>query len=342
MLLTGHTGFKGAWLATWLKLSGAEVTGLALEPPTTPNLWDLVRPVAGVRHVGGDIRDPATVAQAFEAADPEVVLHLAAQSLVRVGYRDPVETFDVNVRGTATVLDAARRWPSVRAVVVVTSDKVYDPRQEGRPYDESSVLGGVEPYGGSKACTEIVVRTFRESFFRSRGVPIATGRAGNVIGGGDWAVDRLVPDAVRMLEVGTPVALRNPRATRPWQHVLDPLHGYLLLAERLLAQPEASPEALNFGPHPSGCIPVSEVVDRLSLHWGGAPGWVSDDTAHPAEAAVLTLSSDMATERLGWKPVLDLDTALAWTARWYDEHRRGGDVAGLTVDQIRAFEELSR
>ena len=337
VLVTGHTGFKGAWLVTWLDLLGAEVTGLAL-PAEEQSLWALIQSHVEIVEVLGDVRDAAVVAAAFDRSEPEVVIHLAAQSLVRRGYREPLETFDVNLRGTALVLEAALRQPSVRAVVVVTSDKVYD-AQNQQPYTESSTLGGTEPYGASKACTEILVNAYRESFFRPRGIPVATARAGNVIGGGDRAADRLVPDVVRMLECGRPVSLRYPDATRPWQHVLDPLRGYLMLAERMLIAPNDAPQALNFGPPTANCVASREVVERLSSMWGGAPGWLMDDSESPPEAPALTLSSDLAAELLGWRSVLHLNEALEWTARWYDAQRRGAGVKE-TTEQIERFQEL--
>ena len=342
VLVTGHTGFKGAWLTTWLEMMGAGVTGVALPPHTEPSLWRLVERQLDVTQVLSDIRDRETMACAFERSKPEVVFHLAAQSLVRVGYREPLETFDINVRGTTNVLDAALKCDSVAAVVVVTSDKVYDATGSRQPYDESSALGGTDPYGASKACTEMAVRTYRESYFRPLGLPLSTVRAGNVIGGGDWATERLIPDVVRMLEAGQPVALRYPEATRPWQHVLDPLRGYLLLAEHLLQRPEEPPQALNFGPPLAACLQVSRLVDRLSARWGGAPGWVRVESPNPPEAPTLTLSSRRAREILGWEPLLDLDQALMWTASWYEEQRSGGDALRLTREQIRLFEELDR
>lgn len=342
VLVTGHTGFKGAWLTAWLEMTGASVTGVALPPHTEPSLWRLIERELDVTEVLGDMRDRETMAHSFETSKPEVVFHLAAQSLVRLGYREPLETFDVNVRGTTSVLDAALQCDSVRAVVVVTSDKVYDETASRQPYDESSALGGTDPYGASKACTEMAVRTYRESYFRPLGLPVCTARAGNVIGGGDWATERLIPDVVRMLEAGQPVALRYPEATRPWQHVLDPLRGYLVLAEHLLQAPGEAPPTLNFGPALAGCLQVSQVVDRLSARWGGAPGWVHTDSPGPPEARTLALSSERAKNLLGWEPVLDLDQALLWTADWYEHQRSGSDPLQLTREQIRQFEELAR
>jgi CDP-glucose 4,6-dehydratase len=342
VLVTGHTGFKGAWLVAWLRSLGAEVVGLALPPDTDPNLWDLISATQGVRQFTGDVRDGDLVAAAFEAARPEVVLHLAAQALVRRGYRHPADTFEVNVMGTVNVLDAALHSPGVGAVLVVTSDKVYANHGDGRPYDEASPVGGKDPYSASKACTEMVVAAYRESFFAPAGVGLATARAGNVIGGGDWAPDRIVPDVVRMLAAGSPVPLRYPEATRPWQHVLDPLHGYLLLAERMLKDPTDAPAALNFGPPVASCIRVSELVERLSASWGGRPGWYHDRSATMPEHQTLALSSSLATELLGWRPLLPLDDALTWTAEWYAAHRRGEDASTVTLAQIERFQARAR
>jgi CDP-glucose 4,6-dehydratase len=337
VLLTGHTGFKGAWLAAWLDCLGASVVGLSLPPDTEPNLWDLIGGKQGIRTFEGDVRDAGLVARVFDEARPEVVLHLAAQSLVRRGYRRPAETFETNVMGTVNVLDAALRCPTASAVLVVTSDKVYANVGDGAPHGEAAPLGGQDPYSASKACTEIVVEAYRASFFHAAGIALATARAGNVIGGGDWAPDRVVPDVVRMLAAGTPVALRYPDATRPWQHVLDPLHGYLRLADRMATEPAGVPPALNFGPPLSSCIRVRDVVERLSACWDGRPGWYHDPAPALPEQPALALSSSLAADVLGWRPVLPLDDALTWTAEWYAGHHEGRDMASFTGDQIERF-----
>ena len=333
VLVTGHTGFKGAWLGLWLEALGADVTGLALEPPTTPSLHALlggtVEPV--------DIRDRAAVVERISSVEPEIVFHLAAQSLVRPAFADPVGTYEVNVAGTASVLEAARRVAATKADVVVTSDKVYAPHRDGRPYDEDSPLGGVEPYSSSKACAELVAAAYRHSYLAGR---VATARAGNVIGGGDWAVDRLVPDVVRALERSEPVALRHPQAVRPWQHVLDPLHGYLLLAERLLDSAEQAPAALNFGPDPDEACSVSSLVERLSHGFGGRPGWrLAEDGQGVPETAELRLDASRARAELGWAPALGLDEAVKWTVDWHRSHDQGDDVRALTLRQVAAYEE---
>jgi CDP-glucose 4,6-dehydratase len=341
VLLTGHTGFKGAWLTAWLGSLGADVVGLSLAPDTEPSLWDLIGDAQRIRTFEGDIREPGLVGRVFEAAQPEVVLHLAAQSLVRRGYRRPADTFETNVMGTVNVLDAALRCPPVRAVLVVTSDKVYANRGDGSPCEEAAPLAGKDPYSASKACAEIVVEAYRASYFDPAGIALATARAGNVIGGGDWAPDRVVPDTVRMLSAGTPLALRYPDATRPWQHVLDPLHGYLLLAERIAVDAVDVPPALNFGPPLSSCIRVRDVVERLSAHWGGRPSWYLDPAPALPEQRALALSSSLAAEVLGWRPVLPLDDALTWTAEWYAAHHEGGDMASVTGEQIDRFMKMA-
>jgi CDP-glucose 4,6-dehydratase len=271
-------------------------------------------------------------------AQADVVFHLAAQSLVRPAFVDPAGTYATNVLGTANVLEAVRRVDGVRAVVVVTSDKVYEPHADGSPHDERSPLGGVDPYSSSKAAQEHVAAAYRRSYLEPAGVALATARAGNVIGGGDWAVDRIVPDVVRALERGEPVAVRHPGSVRPWQHVLDPLHGYLLLAERLLDDPGGAPPALNFGPDPEEDATVSELVERLTQGFGGEPGWRQDgDAPHLPETAALRLDAALARQELAWKPALRLEDALAWTVEWYRAWRDGADMRAVTLRQIDAY-----
>ncbi|MBY0432020.1 MAG: CDP-glucose 4,6-dehydratase [Rhodospirillales bacterium] len=339
VLLTGHTGFKGAWLLLWLERMGAEITGLALAPPTMPSLFALAAPWAGLRHIEGDIREPAIVERAMAESDPEIILHLAAQALVRPGYRDPRGTYDSNVMGTLNVLDAARRARNLRAVLVVTTDKVYENPETGEPFREDMPLGGHDPYSSSKACAEILTASYARSFFKS-GAAVATARAGNVIGGGDWAEDRLIPDLIRALDAGRPVVLRHPSAVRPWQHVLEPLAGYLSLAEQLVQAPGTAPGAVNFGPDPKSFLTVAEVVERLGGHFDGRPGWQRDPGEHPPEAGLLTLSSSLAERRLGWRSRLDGERALAWTASWYKQRRAGASARTLTLQQIEEYEGL--
>lgn len=338
VLVTGHTGFKGAWLCLWLEALGAEVEAFALAPHTRPSLWELVE--ADVRGTFCDIRDPRRVRELVARCRPQVVFHLAAQALVRESYRDPQGTLETNVIGTANLLEACRGIDELRAVLVVTSDKVYANDGAGRAFEETDPLGGHDPYSASKACTELVAASYRDSFFRS-GAAIATARAGNVIGGGDWSADRLIPDCLRALDEGAPVSLRYPRAVRPWQHVLDPLAGYLRFAEALACATEQTPRMLNFGPDPGSFRTVAEVVDGFSACFGGKPGWLSDPRPQPPEAAALRLSSALARRTLGWCPRLDIGAALSWTAEWHRAMRAGEDVGRVTRGQIRMYRHLA-
>jgi len=337
VLLTGHTGFKGAWLYVWLHRLGAEVTRYALDPVGEPNLWNIVG--AGGRSVIGDIRDVGRVAEVVADAAPHVVIHMAAQALVRESYRDPLGTFSTNVMGTAIVLQACRDARDLQCVVVVTSDKVYENLEAGHPFVESDRLGGHDPYSNSKACAELLTGSFRDSFF-SGGPPVATARAGNVIGGGDWSADRLIPDCVRALESGVPVTLRNPRAVRPWQHVLEPLSGYLALARALVEKPSTAPRAVNFGPDPSSFCRVHDVVDAFSGRFAGKPGWRHDVGPNPVEAQALTLSSALADRSLDWRPCLSIEETLSWTADWYKAFAAGENMLAFTEAQLTKYEVL--
>jgi CDP-glucose 4,6-dehydratase len=339
VLLTGHTGFKGGWLALWLKALGARVHGLALPPPSEPSLWQLVGRDLAISTLG-DIRDPALVARVVAEAEPEILIHMAAQPLVRASYADPVGTLAANVLGTAHILDAARAQAGLRSVLVVTSDKVYENNEAGRPFAEGDRLGGHDPYSSSKACAELVTQCFRDSFWPEHRA-LATARAGNVIGGGDWAADRLVPDCVRALDSGQRVVLRYPDAVRPWQHVLEPLGGYLVYAEALTEDPAGTPKAMNFGPDPDSFRSVAQIVDSFSAHFAGKPGWASQNEAAPAEAKTLTLSSALAERSLVWRPRLDLERALQWTAGWYRAHRAKEDMVAFSMAQIEAYEALA-
>jgi CDP-glucose 4,6-dehydratase len=336
--LSGHTGFKGAWLWLWLRTLGAELTGYALAPPTSPSLWDLVSGGAVPRL--DDVRDVARVRDSIERADPEIVFHLAAQSLVKESYREPLATYATNVLGTAAVLDACRGRKSLRCAVVVTSDKVYENSGSGRPFEEDDRLGGDDPYSNSKACAELVTHSYRVSFFGA-GPPLATARAGNVIGGGDWSADRLIPDCVRALAAGKPVSLRYPEATRPWQHVLEPLSGYLKLAQMLALSPERAPRAVNFGPDAASFCRVREVVEAFSARFEGRPGWERDASSHAPEAQALTLGSSRAARTLGWRPRLELQDALAWTADWYRAQAAKEDMVRFSEAQIARYRAAS-
>jgi CDP-glucose 4,6-dehydratase len=342
VLLTGHTGFKGAWMSLWLEGLGAEVTGYALAPAGESNLWSIVEATARApRSVIADIRDAERVGDTVARADPQIVIHMAAQALVRESYRDPLGTYATNVMGTAALLQACRSLRGLECVVVVTSDKVYENRGEGRAFGERDRLGGHDPYSNSKACAELVTASYRDSFFAD-GPPIATARAGNVIGGGDWSEDRLIPDCVRALETGQSVNLRYPDAVRPWQHVLESLSGYLALAEALVTAPKKTPRAVNFGPDPASFCTVREVVDAFSARFRGKPGWVRDPSPQPPEAQTLTLSSELAGHALGWHPRLDIRESLSWTADWYLAHSAGENMAAFTEAQIARYRELMR
>jgi CDP-glucose 4,6-dehydratase len=342
VFLTGHTGFKGAWLSLWLRELGATVTGYALAPQTSPNLFTVLGQ-PGARSVIGDVRDIGSLSAAMQEAAPHVVIHMAAQALVRESYRDPVTTFATNVLGTAHVLEACRTLPNLQCCVVVTSDKVYE-NTDGRNaeqagFDENDRLGGHDPYSNSKACTELVTGSFRDSFFQE-GPPLATARAGNVIGGGDWSADRLIPDCIKALEAGVPVSLRYPDAIRPWQHVLEPLSGYLRLAQTLAEKPHTAPRAVNFGPDPASFCTVREVVDAFSARFDGKPGWQRGPGEHPQEAKVLTLSSRLAQSSLGWRPTLDVAESLAWTADWYRAQMAGEDMLRFSQAQISRYRTM--
>ncbi len=342
-LVTGHTGFKGAWLCAWLHTLGAEVTGYALDPPTEPHLYGLARLGEWIDDRRGDVRDMDRLARAMDEARPEIVFHLAAQAIVRRGYDDPKATFDINAGGTVNALEAARQSESVRAVVVVTSDKCYENVESAHAYRESDALGGHDPYSASKGTAEIVASAYARSFFETRGVGLATARAGNVIGGGDWAPDRIVPDAVRALAAGQPIAVRHPGAVRPWQHVLEPLSGYLLLGARLFEGGDAR-GAWNFGPETASCCSVRELVETFLRHYGSGT-WtdVSDRQSRERhEARLLSLSWDKARERLGWRPQWDLDTAVRRTSVWYRGVADGADARALCLDDIRAYEQALR
>lgn len=342
VLLTGHTGFKGAWLAFWLERLGAEVTAFALPPATDPSLFAVLAPWPKLTSILGDLRDAGLIAAAVRDAAPEIVLHLAAQALVRPSYRDPLGTFASNVAGTAHLLEAVRAAASVRAVLVVTSDKVYANDETGRAFREDDALGGKDPYSASKACQEIVTASYRHSFLAPAGVRVATARAGNVIGGGDWAEDRLVPDFVRAAGRGETLVLRHPEAVRPWQHVLEPLAGYLTYAQRLCEGAEVPP-ALNFGPRADDARTVGAIVRRLTEAWGGGgPGWQQDAQAGVPEAHLLTLDAGAAQRAIGWRPVWTADQALDRTAAWYRAHLDGQDMRAVSARQLDEYEEMSR
>ncbi|MEI2783624.1 MAG: CDP-glucose 4,6-dehydratase [Candidatus Competibacter sp.] len=341
VLVTGHTGFKGGWLCLWLQHLGAEVTGYALEPPTQPNLFEAARVGEGMRSVLGDIRDFDAFWSAVREYQPEIIFHLAAQPLVLPAYRQPLETYAINVLGTVHLLEAVRRTAGVRAVVNVTSDKCYENREWVAGYREDEPMGGYDPYSSSKGCAELVTAAYRRSFFNRAsdraGVALASARAGNVIGGGDWAEDRLIPDAIRSFRAGRPVTLRRPDAVRPWQHVLEPLSGYLRLAERLWRDGAAYAEGWNFGPLDEDAHPVDWLVERLTVLWGEGASWIRDETPHPHEARYLKLNCAKAAAKLDWRPRWSLDRALAETVAWYRAAYAKADMRAFTLAQIARY-----
>jgi CDP-glucose 4,6-dehydratase len=337
VIITGHTGFKGAWLTLWLNELGARVTGLSVDVPTLPSLYEEARVAEGIEEIWADVRDFAALEHAFAEHRPEVVLHLAAQSLVRRSFRAPRETYEVNVMGTVNVLDAARGSSSVRAIVNVTSDKCYDNREQGRPFVEDDPKGGHDPYSSSKGCAELVADAYMRSFYSNGPGPrLGSARAGNVIGGGDWGEDRLIPDIVRAALAGEPISIRNPQAVRPWQHVLNPLSGYLQLAQALVAAPETA-GGWNFGPSTADARPVSWVAERFGELWPGDVRWTVDSAPQPHEAQFLALDSTKAREQLGWAPVCGLDEALESIVAWYTARAAGRDMRHVTLTQIAAL-----
>jgi CDP-glucose 4,6-dehydratase len=330
VLVTGHTGFKGSWLTLWLASMGAEVTGVSDGVPTEPSLYALAGVGSDARTVETDVRDMGAIRRAVADAKPDVVLHLAAQPFVRRSYEDPARTWAVNVDGTINALDAARH-EDVPVTVVVTSDKCYDNREQGRPFVESDPMGGHDPYSSSKGAAELAVDAWRRSY----GMRVATGRAGNVIGGGDWGEDRLIPDIMRAAGAGTPIPIRRPDAIRPWQHVLEPLSGYLLLAQRLWDD-AAFAEGWNFGPAADDAKPVRWIASRIGELWPDELTWELDEGPHPHEAGFLALDSTKARERLGWAPAWELEMALERIVEWHLGHRDGADLRALTLAQIEA------
>jgi CDP-glucose 4,6-dehydratase len=344
VLVTGHTGFKGGWLALWLQHLGAEVHGLALDPNSTPSFFDSIRWPMPLVDSRVDIRDPDAVRRTLESAEPSVVFHLAAQPLVRESYRDPTGTFATNVMGTVHLLEAARACPSVRTVINVTSDKCYENDESGIEYTEADRLGGVDPYSCSKACAELVSTSYRRSFLTSDSSPgLASARAGNVYGGGDWAVDRVVPDCIRAFARGEQVVLRRPEATRPWQHVLDALRGYLLLAERLTERRDVFSSAFNFGPPSGASASVGDLVAGLAERWGGDASWRLAGGHHPHEATTLRLDSDKAARTLDWRPLIPLAEGLNLTVDWYRQFISGAsDMTETSLSQIRFLESRAR
>lgn len=335
VFITGHTGFKGAWMSLLLSQLGARVSGFALAPENGHDLFAVADVERDVRHRIGDVRDLSELRKAVGEAQPTVVFHMAAQALVRSSYQEPVTTYETNVMGTVNLLEVVRHAPEVQAVVVVTSDKCYDNREWPWGYRETDRLGGRDPYSNSKACAELVTAAYRSSFFEDNAAArIATARAGNVIGGGDWARDRLIPDAMRAFMAREPLLIRNPRSIRPWQHVLDPVAAYLLLAERLVTGARRFEGSWNFGPSAEGDSPVEYIASQLVHHWGNGSQWERDETAQQHEATSLKLDCSKARAQLGWRPMFDLNSALRQTVEWYRAYEAGSDMRAITLAQI--------
>ncbi|HQU82113.1 MAG TPA: CDP-glucose 4,6-dehydratase [Pyrinomonadaceae bacterium] len=338
VLITGHTGFKGSWLAFWLNKLGAEVCGFSLAPETSPNLFENLEIENKIRSNFGDIRDLPSFEKVISEFQPEIVLHLAAQSLVRRSYREPVETYTTNVIGTINILEAVRKTESVKSVVIITTDKVYENKEWLWAYRENERLGGFDPYSNSKACAELAVSSYRNSFFAESDCLIATARAGNVIGGGDWSEDRLLPDVFRSLIFGEKLEIRNPASIRPWQHVLEPLAGYLKLAEKLYNGERSFAESWNFGSEDADAKPVGWILEKIKNIWSGDVNWEISQAKQPHEAKLLKLDSTKAKTELGWLPKLNLDEAINLTAEWYRGFKDKKDLIELTEKQVDFYE----
>jgi CDP-glucose 4,6-dehydratase len=345
VLITGHTGFKGSWLSLCLQNKGARVIGYALQPPTEPSLFESAKVAEGMASVVGDVRDLDALRQCLAEHEPEIVIHMAAQALVRPSYDDPIETFSTNVMGTANILESIRKSNTVKSAVMITSDKCYENKEWMWGYRETDPMGGHDPYSSSKGCAELVSSAYIRSFFspgqdKKTKAMVSTARAGNVIGGGDWSKDRLIPDIMAAIFKGKPVVIRSPHAIRPWQHVLEPLRGYLMLAEKLYHDGNEYTGAWNFGPDDHDARPVSWIVDALTQNWGEGVNWVLDANEHPHEAAYLKLDCTKAKQFLGWWPVVKLPAALNWIVEWYRCLRNGDDMRQRTLDQINRYEKL--
>jgi len=337
VLITGHTGFKGAWLSLWLQSVGANVIGYALPPPTVPSLFVTANVAEGMTSIAGDVRDFTALLSTFKKYQPEIVIHMAAQALVRYSYDNPIETYSTNVMGTVHLLEAARQTGSVRAIVNVTSDKCYENREWVWGYRENEPMGGHDPYSSSKGCAELVTSAYRRSFFEQANIALASVRAGNVIGGGDWAEDRLIPDIMRAIVAGKAVSIRNPNAIRPWQHVLEPLSGYLMLAEKLYEDGVSYGESWNFGPNDEDAHSVEWIVARITQTWGEGASWVLDEGDNPHEAHYLKLDCSNAKARLNWHPRWSLTYTLQQIVDWHKLFRNQNDMREITLKQIQSY-----
>lgn len=339
VFLTGHTGFKGGWMATWLKKMGAVVKGYSLEPNSTPSLFDVANISVDIESDIGDIRDLDLLKKSMLAFAPEIVIHMAAQPLVRYSYQEPITTYQTNVMGTVNLLESVRCCQSVKAVVNVTTDKCYENKEWLWAYRENEPMGGHDPYSSSKGCSELITSSYQRSFFNSNSnVALASARAGNVIGGGDWSADRLIPDALSAFEKKIPVVIRNPMANRPWQHVLDPICGYLILAEKLYVLGKEFAEGWNFGPLDTDARPVSEVMDYLVKEWPGGASWILDHEEQPHEAQLLKLDISKAKARLKWQPRWNLERAIQSILEWHQSWLAGEDMQCITLKQIEDYE----
>lgn len=343
VFLTGHTGFKGGWLSLWLQQLGSDVTGYALQPPTQPSLFEIAGVAGGMRSVIGDVRDADSLKRAMSDARPDIVIHMAAQPLVRYSYANPVETYATNVMGLVHLLEAVRATPGIRSVVNVTSDKCYDNKEWPWGYRENEPMGGYDPYSNSKGCAELVTAAYRNSYFNpekytEHGVAIASARAGNVIGGGDWALDRLIPDMLRAIGRGEAVLIRNPDAVRPWQHVLEPLSGYLMLAEKLYTQGPVYAEGWNFGPHATDAKPVRWIIERLTQAWGQGAAWKLNGVPQSHEATYLKLDCSKAGSRLDWHPRWNIGQAIEKIVEWHKACDQGADMHQMTLAQINCYQ----
>lgn len=342
VLVTGHTGFKGSWLSVWLQNMGANLIGYSLPPPTTPSLFSIACLDKGMTSVIGDVRDFTQLQSVIAEHRPEIIFHMAAQSLVRHSYDNPVETYATNVMGTVHLLEAVRQVGCVKAIVNITSDKCYENQEWPWGYRENEPMGGFDPYSNSKGCAELITSAFRNSFFNpedfdTHGVALASARSGNVIGGGDWAKDRLIPDIMRAISEGKPVVVRNPDSIRPWQHVLEPLSGYLLLAQKLFQEGKEFAQAWNFGPNDEDAKPVSWIATHLTQMWGKDASWKLDGKKHPHEAHYLKLDCSKAKSQIGWSPTWNLETTLHAIVSWHKEYLAQKDMRVVVTDQINAF-----
>ena len=346
VLITGHTGFKGSWLSLWLQSLGANVIGYALAPPTNPSLFETAQVGNDMTSIIADIRDLNKLQAVFAEHQPEIIIHMAAQPLVRYSYVNPVETYSTNVMGSVHLLEAARHTQSVRAIVNVTTDKCYENHEWAWGYRENEPMGGFDPYSNSKGCAELVTAAYRNSYFnpdhyQKHGVALASARAGNVIGGGDWAEDRLIPDIMRAITKGEPVNIRNPHAIRPWQHVLEPLSGYLVLAQKLVEEGPAYAVGWNFGPNDEDAKPVQWIVEHLTESWGNDASWLVDEGAHPHEAHYLKLDCSKVKSRLNWHPRWRLAGALEHIITWQKQYQQGADMKAVTLEQIKNYQNLT-